>query len=84
MKNLAVFASGTGTNFVAIAKACAGGVSPARVAVMVCDRPGAAVIERARVLGLETFVFNPKDYSGKAAYEAEIVKLMDTLQIDLV
>ena len=84
MKNLAVFASGTGTNFVAIAKACAGGVIPARVAVMVCDRPGAAVIERARELGIETFVFNPKDYSGKAAYEAEIVKLMDTLQIDLV
>ena len=84
LKNIAVFASGTGTNFVAIAKACAGGVIPARVAVMVCDRPGAAVIERARELGIETFVFNPKDYSGKAAYEAEVVKLLDTLQIDLV
>ena len=84
LKNIAVFASGTGTNFVAIAKACASGVIPARVAVMVCDRPGAAVIERARELGIETFVFNPKDYSGKAAYEAEIVQLLDTLQIDLV
>ena len=84
LKNLAVFASGTGTNFVAIAKACASGVLDARVAVMVCDKPGAPVIERAREFGIQTFVFNPKDYSGKAAYEAEIVKLLDAEKIDLV
>ena len=48
MKHLAVFASGTGTNFVAIAKACAEGRIAADVAIMVCDKPGAAVIERAR------------------------------------
>ena len=43
-KQLAVFASGTGTNFDAIARACAEGVLDAEVAVMVCDKPGAAVI----------------------------------------
>jgi phosphoribosylglycinamide formyltransferase-1 len=84
MKNLAVFASGTGTNFVAIAQACASGVLDARVAVMVCDKPCAPVIERAREFGIQTFVFNPKEYSGKAAYEAEIVKLLDAEKIDLV
>ena len=84
MHHLAVFASGTGTNFVAIAKACASGVIPAEVAVMVCDRPGAAVIDRAREMGVETFVFSPKDYAGKAAYEAEIVKLLDAKKVDLV
>ena len=84
MKKLAVFASGTGTNFVAIAKACASGVIKAEVAVMVCDKPGAAVIDRAREMGIETFVFSPKDYSGKSAYEAEIVKLLDAKGIDLV
>ena len=84
MHHLAVFASGTGTNFVAIAKACASGVIPAEVAVMMCDRPGAAVIDRAREMGVETFVFSPKDYAGKAAYEAEIVKLLDAKKVDLV
>ena len=77
MHHLAVFASGTGTNFVAIAQACAKGIIQADVAVMVCDRPGAAVIDRAREMGIETFVFSPKDYTGKAAYEAEIVQLLD-------
>ena len=80
-KQLAVFASGTGTNFVAIAKACAAGVIDADVAVMVCDKPGAAVIDRARELGVETFVFSPKDYPSKAAFEAEIVQVLDAKKV---
>ena len=64
MKNLAVFASGTGTNFESIAKACAEGVIDARVAVMVCDKPGAAVIAKAERYGVPTFVFAPKSYAG--------------------
>ena len=84
MKNLAVFASGTGTNFVAIAKACASGVINARVALLVCDKPGAPVLDRARELGVETFAFCAKDYASKADYEAEIVKRLDAKKVDLV
>ena len=84
MKTLAVFASGTGTNFVAIAKACASGVIDARVALLVCDKPGAPVLDRARELGVEAFAFSAKDYASKADYEAEIVKLLDGKQVDLV
>ncbi len=84
MHNLAVFASGTGTNFVAIAKACAAGVLDARVAVMVCDKPGAAVIDRAKELGVETFVFDPHSYASKADYEKEIVKILDAKGVELI
>jgi len=85
MKNLAVFASGAGTNFEAIARACAEGTIAARVAVMVCDVPGAEVIGRAERLGIETFVFSPKSYQGgKAEYEQEIVGILDSKGIDLV
>jgi phosphoribosylglycinamide formyltransferase-1 len=84
MRNLAVFASGTGTNFVAIAKACAAGVLDARVAVMVCDKPGAAVIDRAKELGVETFVFDPHSYASKADYEKEIVKILDAKGVELI
>ena len=83
-KQLAVFASGTGTNFEAIARACADGVLDAKVAVMVCDKPGAAVIEKAARYGIDTFVFSPKSYANKAAFEAEIVKVLDAKNIDLV
>ena len=84
MKNLAVFASGTGTNFVAIAKACASGVINARVALLVCDKPGAPVLDRAKELGVETFAFCAKDYASKDDYEAEIVKRLDAKKVDLV
>ena len=84
MKRIAVFASGTGTNFTAIAKACAEGVLDARVALMVCDRPGAAVIDRALEMGVETFVFSPRDYASKADFEAQIVRLLDERKVDLV
>ncbi len=84
MHRLAVFASGTGSNFVAIAKACAEGILDAQVAVMVCDKPGAPVIDRARELGIETFVFSPREYASKAAYEAEIVQVLDSKKVELV
>jgi phosphoribosylglycinamide formyltransferase-1 len=83
-KQLAVFASGTGTNFEAIARACAQGTLDADVAVMVCDKPGAAVVEKAARYGVDTFVFSPKDYACKADFEAEIVRVLDAKKVDLV
>lgn len=84
MKSLAVFASGNGSNFEAIVEACEEGRVDAGVVLLVCDKPGAYVCERAARHGVETFVFNPKDYGSKADYEAEIVRLLDERGIDLV
>lgn len=84
MKRLAVFASGSGTNFQAIAEACADGRINAQVVLMVCDVPGARVIERAENFGIESFVFSPKSYASKADFEREIVARLDALKVDLV
>ena len=84
MKKLAVFASGEGTNFEAIARACADGVLAAEVALLVCDKPGAPVVEKAARLGIDTFVFSPRDYADKAAFETEIVRALDARKVDLV
>ncbi len=83
-KRLAVFASGTGSNFEAIAKACASGAIEAEVVLMVCDKPQAAVVQKAESYGINSFVFSAKDYESKAEFEAEIVALMDVLEVDLV
>ena len=69
-KKLAVFASGSGTNFEAIAQACADGRLDAEVALMVCDQPGAAVVARAERFGVPAFVASPKEMGGKAAFVA--------------
>lgn len=84
MRRIAVFASGNGSNFDAIAAACRRGDIPAEVALAVCDKPGARVIERAAGYGIETFVFAPKDYASKADYEAEIVRRLREKEVELV
>ena len=84
MNRLAVFASGTGTNFEAIACACEDGRIPAEIALMVCDKPGAEVVERARRHGVPSFVFSPRDYASKADFEKEIVKRLDAAGVELV
>ena len=81
---IAVFASGTGTNFEAIADACSSGVLPAELVLMVCDRPGAPVIEKARTRGVPSFVFSPRSYASKAAFEEEIVRELDAKGVELV
>ena len=83
-KRLAVFASGTGTNFEAIAAACEAGKIPAEVALLVCDKPAAAVVGRAARHGVKTFAFQPKDYPTKVDMESAIADLLDENDIDLV
>lgn len=83
-KKLAIFASGTGTNFEAIAQACLDGRLEAEAALMVCDKPGAAVIDKAVRLGVKSFVFSPKDYASKAEYEEHILTLLQEEGIDLI
>ena len=84
MHRIAIFASGEGTNFEAIVRACERGTVEACVALMVCDRPGARVVERAAAHGVETFAFAPKEYASKADYEREIVARLDAAGVELV
>ncbi len=84
MKNVAIFASGSGTNFEALVEACNCGFVNAKVVLMVCDNPNAYVIKRASKLNINTFVFNPKDYAKKAMYEAIIVEKLNELNVDIV
>lgn len=70
---LAIFASGSGTNFQAIVDAIKRGELAAEVALLVCDRPEAKVVERAKKEGIPTFVFRPKEYATKADFEQDIL-----------
>ncbi len=66
---IAVFASGNGSNFQAIADAIAGGQLEAELVLVVTDKPQAFVVERAQKMGVESFAFKPKEYGSKAMYE---------------
>ena len=81
---IAVFASGYGSNFEAIAKACHSGELEAEVVLMVCDKPTARVNSLADELGVERLTFSAKDYASKAEYEAEIVERCKALGVELI
>lgn len=81
MAKLAVFASGSGSNFEAIADHIANG--PHEIACLVCDRPQAPVLQRARRLDVPEHVVR---YGNRPREEAEqeILGLLRTYRPDLV
>ena len=81
---LAVFASGSGSNYEAIAQACCDGSINAEIVLLVCDKPGAYVLERAKRYGTECFAFNPKEYESRAAYETVLANMLDERDVDFV
>ncbi|CAG7645856.1 phosphoribosylglycinamide formyltransferase [Paenibacillus allorhizosphaerae] len=81
---IAVFASGSGTNFQAIANAVQEGRLDARIELLVCDRPQAEVVERALNAGIPVHAFKPKDYPSREAYEQEILSMLQEKGVELV
>lgn len=81
---IAVFASGQGTNFQAIADAVREGKLDVSIELLVCDKPSAPVVERASRAGVDAFVFKPKDYPNREAYESEIVAELTKRGVELI
>ncbi|TLG74329.1 phosphoribosylglycinamide formyltransferase [Culicoidibacter larvae] len=84
MKQIAVFASGNGSNFAAIHAATINKVIDAEVALLICDNPDAYAIHRAAEFGIECFAFKPKMFASKVDYETEIVARLNQLDPDLI
>ena len=74
MTKIAVFGSGSGTNFEAIMKWIHNGNLQAEVVLVACDKANAGIITKAEKENIETLVFNPKDFESKAAYEKVLVE----------
>ncbi|MBW3113000.1 phosphoribosylglycinamide formyltransferase [Bacillus sp. MCCB 382] len=84
MRQIAIFASGSGSNFQALVDAVQSGTLKANIRLLVCDQPGAFVIHRAQTAGIPTFVFRAKDYENKQAFEQEILNELAHLGVDFI
>lgn len=84
MKNIAVFASGRGTNFSAIAKAVKRGLVKANLALLVCDNPKAQVLEKAKRAGVKIALIRREDFSKKKYFESRITESIKENRIDLI
>jgi phosphoribosylglycinamide formyltransferase-1 len=79
---IAVFASGNGSNFQAIADAIRDGKLHAELALVVTDRPEAFVVERARRLEIESFSFVPAKFDSKQLYEEMLKEKLEEYGIE--
>jgi len=85
MINIAVFCSGSGTNFQAIAESIKEGyIKNARIAVMVTDSPGCPAVERARKLSIEVFALDRKNYGTREDFEKPIIAELEKREIGLI
>jgi phosphoribosylglycinamide formyltransferase 1 len=82
MARLAVFASGRGSNFVAVADALAA-AGRHRIEFLLCDAEGAPVLERARERDIPVF---PVSYAGvtRESVEKKMVRHLERRAVDIV
>ncbi len=84
MKKIAVFASGRGTNFAAIARSVKKGVIKAELALLVCDRPGAPVIAKAKRAHVKVALVRSGDFASRSEFDAAICRHLEEEKIDLI
>lgn len=82
--NIAVFASGRGSNFSAIFRAVKKGKIKANIALLVCDNPGAGVISRARRGGVKVALVKREDFPAREDFYHNISQHLEENKIDLI
>lgn len=84
MKKIAIFASGRGSNFSAIAQAVKRGSLKVKLALLVCDNPRALVLSKAKKLKIRTVLVKRGDFDSKKDFEKEIIRYLKEEKIDLI
>ncbi len=83
---MGVLGSGKGSNFVAIANACATGAIPAEVVIVLSDVADAGILERARERKISAHHIAPGGFRTKLdeAAEQTYINSLQTARVDLV
>ena len=79
-----VLASGSGSNFSALVSTLNVEGSPARVEVLVCNVPGAKVLERASAAGVEALLIDHKTTGTRELFDEAVAQALIDRQIELV
>ncbi len=83
MLRIGVLASGSGTNLQALLDGCAAGRIDGRVAIVICNVPGAGALDRAARAGVPAALRPSRDVE-RAAYDAMLVELLRDHGVELV
>lgn len=84
MKRIVVLISGSGTNMQAIVDACQQQRIDGEVVAVISNKANVGGLEKAATAGIPAAVLSHKDYDTREAYDAELQKLIDGFQPDIV
>lgn len=82
--NVAILASGNGTNFEALVKAVRRKKIKANIKLLITDKQNAFVRKRARRLGVEDIFINPKNFKSRLLFDKEIIAILQKEKISLI
>lgn len=83
-KRMAIFASGRGSNAMALQEACQVGQIDAKVVVLVSDDKNAEVLKKAQSWGVPTIVAERKSFASKDDFEAYLLAQLEVYQVDFI
>lgn len=81
---LAVLASGRGSNFDVLCQAIERRDLDADIKVIISDKENAPALDKARKRNIEAVYLNPRSYSNRDEYETELVELIKGYQVTVV
>jgi phosphoribosylglycinamide formyltransferase-1 len=81
---LGVMASGSGSNFEAIAQAIQQGQLKAQIRLLIYNNPGAGVVQRAERFGIPHQLLNHRDFATREALDAAIVEALQQAEVEWV
>jgi len=81
---LGVLASGSGSNFEAIAQAIEAGQLNAQIPVLIYNNPGAKVLERAQRWKIPAVLLNHREFRSREDLDRAIIQILQEHQIDWV
>lgn len=83
-KNLIVFASGTGTNFLAILQEIQNNNINGRISLLISSKPEAKALDKARQYNIPTAVLQEKKFSCHSEYARTMMDLLKKHQTDYI
>ena len=82
--NIAIFASGGGSIFLNITKACHSGEINAQVKLLVTDNKNAGALKHAKDLAVPRLVLPPKDFENFEAWDSQLTSCLKKEKIDFI
>ncbi|MFC3050982.1 phosphoribosylglycinamide formyltransferase [Kordiimonas pumila] len=81
---LGVLISGSGTNLQALIDACRAHNFPAKIAVVISNRPDVMGLKRAEAAHIKTVTLDHKNYETREDFEAELHETLQQNKVELV